>query len=201
MNSKIASFTKKHALSLFLSVGLVSYILVMGTTGKCGTCETITAGLGIPSLALMGSSDTPASAPADADLAPAWQLLDLDGQPVSSADFAGKVVFIDFWATWCPPCRQMIPGLVELHEAYADQGLVIVGVSLDRQGPEVVRAFNEEFGVDYTSLMGDEAIVSAFGGIEGIPTSFLIDREGRIVEKHVGYVSKRNLQAEIEPLL
>jgi cytochrome c biogenesis protein CcmG/thiol:disulfide interchange protein DsbE len=95
----------------------------------------------------------------------------------------------------------MIPGLVDLHEAYADQGLAIIGVSLDRQGVDVVRAFNEEFGVDYTSLMGDEAIVRSFGGIEGIPTSFLIDREGRIVKKHVGYVSERQLRSEIKPLL
>lgn len=195
------SFIKKHFLSLFLALGVVGYILVMGTTGNCRTCETITAGLGIPSLASTTETSTPTKNSSEADPAPAWRLLDLEGQPVSSADFAGKVVFIDFWATWCPPCRQMIPGLVELDKAYADAGLAIVGVSLDRQGPDVVRAFNKEFGVTYTSLMGDEAIISAFGGIEGIPTSFLIDREGRIVKKHVGYVSQRKLKSEIEPLL
>lgn len=192
---------KKHSITLLLATGLVGYVLVMGTTGKCRSCETITAGLGLPSFASTAEAGIPSADSGGADLAPAWRLRDLDGQPVSSADFEGKVVFIDFWATWCPPCRQMIPGLVDIHEAYADEGLAIVGVSLDRKGPEVVRTFNEQFGVNYTSLMGDEAIVSAFGGIEGIPTSFLIDREGRIVKKHVGYVSKSRLKSEIEPLL
>ena len=192
---------KKHSITLLLAIGLVGYVLVMGTTGNCRTCETITATLGIPSFASKSEANATASESGRADLAPAWQLPDLNGKLVSSAEFEGKVLLIDFWATWCPPCRKMIPGLVELQEAYADAGLVIVGVSLDRKGPEVVRAFNEKFRVNYTSLMGDEAIVSAFGGIEGIPTSFLIDREGRIVEKHVGYTSKRKLKSEIEPLL
>lgn len=135
------------------------------------------------------------------DVAPAWTLKDLDGNEVSSADFKGKVVMIDFWATWCPPCRAMIPGMVELQAEYLEEGFIIIGISLDQKGPGVVREFNKEFKVNYTSLMGDEEVVRDFGGIRGIPTSFIIDREGRIVSKHVGYMAKEKLEEEIKPLL
>ena len=73
--------------------------------------------------------------------APAWELNDTDGKPVKSSDFAGKVVILDFWATWCPPCKAEMPGFVELQKKYGDKGLVIVGVSLDEQGPAVVKPF------------------------------------------------------------
>ncbi|TVP76249.1 MAG: TlpA family protein disulfide reductase [Puniceicoccaceae bacterium] len=197
MTTSKVSFFKRHALSIILGLGLLTYILVAGTTGSCKACSAITGTLGIPSLASSAATIDPAMRPD----APNWQLRDLQGNAVSSTEFAGKVVMVDFWATWCPPCRRMIPGMVELQAQYQDQGLAIIGISLDQAGPEVVRAFNEEFGVNYTSLMGDEAVVNAFGGVEGIPTSFLIDREGRIVNKHVGYVSKRQLEAEIKSLL
>jgi thiol-disulfide isomerase/thioredoxin len=134
-------------------------------------------------------------------MAPAWKLKDLDGNEVTNADFKGKVVMIDFWATWCPPCRAMIPGMVELQEEYLDKGFMIVGISLDEKGPGVVREFNKEFKVNYTSLLGDEAVVRTFGGIRVIPTSFIINREGRIVSTHVGYVTKEKLESEIKPLL
>lgn len=118
--------------------------------------------------------------------APSWRLRDLDGNVVTSDQFKGKVVVVDFWATWCPPCRVEIPGYVELQEKYGDDGFVIVGVSLDQQGPSVVKAFANANGINYPLVMGDEAVVSAFGGVEGIPTTFLIDRAGKIRDRKVG---------------
>ena len=132
---------------------------------------------------------------------PAWELKDVDGKPVKSSDFTGKVVILDFWATWCGPCRMEIPGFIELQKQYADKGLVVVGVSLDQDGASVVKAFMEKTGINYPIVLGDEAIVSAFGGVEGIPTTFIIDRNGRIVGKHVGYSAKAEFEAEIKPLL
>ena len=118
--------------------------------------------------------------------APAWKLRGLDGHEVSSDQFKGKVVVLDFWATWCGPCVGEIPGYVELQKKYGKDGLVIVGVSLDRSGPERVKKFAQENGMNYTLVMGDEDVVEAFGSFEAIPTTFLINRSGRIVHQKTG---------------
>lgn len=120
--------------------------------------------------------------------APAWTLSDLDGKPVSSEQFKGKVVVVDFWATWCPPCREEIPGYIALQEKYGKDGLVIVGVSLDRKGPAHVKAFAEKEGMNYVVVMGDGATVAAFGGFNAIPTTFIIDRAGNIRDQKTGAV-------------
>jgi thiol-disulfide isomerase/thioredoxin len=118
--------------------------------------------------------------------APGWELKDVDGKPVNFSQFKGKVVVLDFWATWCVPCRSEIPGYVKLQEKYKDKGLVMVGVSLDQQGPEVVKKFISDFRMNYQVVIGDDAVVEAFGGIDGIPTTFIIDRTGMIRDKKVG---------------
>lgn len=93
---------------------------------------------------------------------------------------------VDFWATWCPPCKAEIPGYVNLQKKYGDDGLVFVGISMDEDGPEVVRKFVKEHGINYTIVMGDEAVVNAFAPIEGYPTTIIIDREGRIRDRKLG---------------
>jgi thiol-disulfide isomerase/thioredoxin len=118
--------------------------------------------------------------------APAWKLKDVDGNVVTSDQFKGKVVVIDFWATWCPPCKAEIPGYVRLQKKYAADGLVFVGVSVDEDGPVVVKKFMKEYGVTYTIVMASEAMVAAFGPIEGYPTTFIIDRDGNIRDKKLG---------------
>lgn len=124
-----------------------------------------------------------------------------DGKSVRLADFAGKVVVLDFWATWCPPCRAEIPDFIALQKQYKSQGLEIVGVSVDQQGAPVVNNFAKEHGINYTSLLADDKVVSAYGGIRGIPTTFVIDREGNIVKKYVGQQSKDTFEKDIKALL
>jgi thiol-disulfide isomerase/thioredoxin len=118
--------------------------------------------------------------------APAWKLQDLEGREVSSDQFKGKVVVVDFWATWCGPCIEEIPGYIALQKKYGPDGLVIVGVSLDRRGPAHVKQFAQDKGMNYTLVMGDEAVVEAFGNFQAIPTTFLISREGRILHQKTG---------------
>jgi thiol-disulfide isomerase/thioredoxin len=118
--------------------------------------------------------------------APKWELKDLDGKVVRSEQFKGKVVIVDFWATWCPPCRAEIPGYIELQKKYGADGLAIVGVSIDQGGPDVVKQFAQKFGVNYQLVMGDDNAIAAFGGFDGIPTTFLIDRNGQVRDRKEG---------------
>ena len=133
--------------------------------------------------------------------APAWRLTDINGNAVSSDQFKGKVVVVDFWATWCGPCITEIPGYVDLFRRYGSDGLVIVGVSLDQAGPPVVKAFAGKYGVNYPLVMGDEDIITAFGGVEAIPTTFLIDRDGRKRDRKVGAEETASYEKKIQALL
>jgi thiol-disulfide isomerase/thioredoxin len=132
--------------------------------------------------------------------APTWELKDLDGKLVKSSDFLGKVVILDFWATWCAPCKAEIPGFIALQKQYGDQGLVVIGVSLDSQGPEVVKRFMADFEMNYRVVLGDVALMQAFGGT-AIPTTVVIDRDGKIVARHVGFTPRETFQQDIKPLL
>jgi peroxiredoxin len=133
--------------------------------------------------------------------APAFTLADLNGKAVSSDAFKGKVVILDFWATWCPPCKEEIPHLVRLQSKYRGQGLEIVGLALDAGGAKDVRPFAEEHDVNYTMLIGSEDITKAYGNITMIPTTFVIDRNGKIVHRFVGYTAPEVFEQTIEPLL
>jgi peroxiredoxin len=135
------------------------------------------------------------------EVAPEWSLTDMNGKTVRSTDFKGKVVILDFWATWCGPCRAEIPNFIALQKQYEKQGLVVVGVSVDEDGPDAVKPFAQKLGMNYPVVLADEKTREAFGGLEAVPTTFVIDREGRIVKEHVGFADKDEFQNEIKPLL
>jgi peroxiredoxin len=133
--------------------------------------------------------------------APAWTLKDLDGKDVSFAQFAGKVVVIDFWATWCGPCILEIPGYIEMQKKYGPQGFAIIGVSLDTIAPAEVQKFAKAKNMNYTIVMGDDAIQQAFGSIDAIPTTFLIDKAGVIRDRKLGVVEAATYEKRITALL
>lgn len=136
----------------------------------------------------------------DPQLAPPLTLKDLDGKTISSSDWRGKVVLLNFWATWCGPCRAEIPDLIRLQKKYADQ-LVVVGLSTDIDPPKKVKQFAEEMNINYPVAMAPPEIEAKFGGVFGLPTSFLLDTAGRIVQKHIGLLNPALYELEIRALL
>ena len=120
---------------------------------------------------------------------------DLDGGTLSMADLRGKVTLVNYWATWCGPCRHEIPQLVELQARYGDQ-LQVIGISTDEGDPANVRAFAQEFQMNYPVVMANREINSQFPGVFALPTSFVVDTEGRIVQTHVGLINPAVLEQE-----
>ncbi|MGC2182748.1 MAG: TlpA disulfide reductase family protein [Terriglobales bacterium] len=133
-------------------------------------------------------------------LAPEFSLSTLAGEKLKLSDYRGKVVLLDFWATWCGPCREEIPHFVELQNQYRDQGFQIIGVSMD-DSPEPVRDFCRQFQINYPVVMGDAKTGELFGGVLGLPIAFLIGRDGRIYSKHIGATDIAVLHREITALL
>ena len=200
-------------------MGIGSYVYIAGKTGSCPACATITKNLGLNSKAGKENAGDCTSCCETSESndgktfgtdghakkftpgpAPAWKAKDLDGIIVSSSDLQGKVVLVDFWATWCGTCVEMIPKLKAVDSAYRDKGLVVVGMSID-DAPKEVQEFVKENDVQYRSLMASKEAIAGFGDPEFIPMAYLIDRKGQIVSAHEGEISLAQLKAEIEPLL
>jgi thiol-disulfide isomerase/thioredoxin len=131
--------------------------------------------------------------------AAAFTLHTIDNRDVSLASLRGKVTIVNFWATWCPPCRAEIPDLIALQQKYRDQ-LQVIGVSEDEGGAEVVRKFVADHQINYPVAMTSPEFERLFPGVSALPTSFLIDREGRIVQKHVGMLRAELTDAETRSL-
>jgi len=132
--------------------------------------------------------------------APAISLTDIDGKKLELSDYKGKVVVLDFWATWCDPCRVEIPGLIEMQDKYARQGFSVLGISLDDTAEPVVM-FYKQFRINYPVAVGNPRVGELYGGILGLPTTFVIGRDGRIYAKHVGAVDVSVIEDEVEQLL
>ena len=139
--------------------------------------------------------------------APDFTLKNLNGEDVSLSDYEGSVLIIDFWATWCPPCRMEIPHFNELYAEYKDKGLEVLGVSLDRGGKSVVTDFMKSTEINYTVLMGNNSVSADYQKFvhpdeqNAIPYTFIIDKEGQIAEIFVGYRPKADFESVIVKLL
>jgi peroxiredoxin len=137
----------------------------------------------------------------DRRAAPNFSLKDVDGRAVQLSDFRGKVVLLNFWATWCGPCKIEIPWFVEFERKHRGEGFAVIGISMDDDGWNSVKPFMADAGINYRVLMGNDSIAQLYGGVDSIPITFVIDRAGRIAATHVGLVSKKDYERDLEQVI
>lgn len=169
-----------------ISFGTIGWILVLGFLAY-QISPQVKAAFGVDTAAVT--------------VAPTFELASLDGEPVSLEAYRGQVVLVNFWATWCPPCRVEMPGFQRVYEDKRDEGFVVLGLSTDRGGHEVVREFVESRDLTFPIALASAKVVQDFGGVQALPTSFLIDREGRIRQEVKGFFAEPTLRMAVNRLL
>ncbi|HUS19598.1 MAG TPA: TlpA disulfide reductase family protein, partial [Terriglobales bacterium] len=133
--------------------------------------------------------------------APEFELATLDGKLVKLSDYKGRPVLVNFWATWCGPCKIEMPWFIDLKKKYESQGFEIIGIAMEDTENEKIAEFVKEMGVNYVILKGKNAVADAYGDVQGLPTSFYIDREGKIVAQHAGLVSRSTIEDDVKVAL
>jgi cytochrome c biogenesis protein CcmG/thiol:disulfide interchange protein DsbE len=141
------------------------------------------------------------STPSPGTTAPAFSLKDMSGNVVDSSDFLGKPTVINFFTTWCPPCIEEMPGLVDVYNKYKDNGFELLGISLDTDTRKDLPAFVMNHRITFPILLGDLATTQAYGGVFSLPTTIFIGKDGRIKNVHVGYLDRNGLDSEVRKLL
>src|SRR5438128_11570871 len=143
----------------------------------------------------------PAGPSLKGQLAPDFALQSLDGKTVHLSDFRGKAVLLNFWATWCQPCKIEMPWFADLQKQYAPEGLQVIGVAMDEASPEDIGKFAKDLGVNYPVLVGKEEVGVAYGGVQFLPETFFLARDGKIVGKVFGLKSKSEFEDTIKKIL
>ena len=133
--------------------------------------------------------------------APDFTLLALDGSKVKLSDYRGKAVLLNFWATWCPPCKVEMPWFVDLQKQYAKDGLVVLGVAMDDSEPADIASFTRNLGVNYTVLLGTDKVSDDYGDVQALPTTFYIARDGTIVDKITGLLDRKDIEDAVKKAL
>ena len=133
--------------------------------------------------------------------APDFALASLDGKTLKLSDFRGKAVLLNFWATWCEPCKVEMPWFVELQQKYGPQGLQVLGIAMDDSGTKEIGDFARKMGVNYPIVIGKEAVGDQYGGIPYLPSTFYIDRDGKVIDRVFGLVSKSEIETDIQKAL
>ncbi len=183
--------------SVLKMMSIMAMSLLLGCDGSSSP-KTASAQSGSGSRSDGGQQQVQAG---DSRQASDFSLTTLAGEAISLESYSGKVLILDFWATWCPPCVKEIPHFVELYNQYSGEGVEFLGVSVDRGGPSVVQKFLDKHDVKYAVAMANMEIVDAYEAYGGIPTTFIIDRQGKIIEKVVGYRDKKFFEDHIKNLL
>lgn len=155
----------------------------------------------IATVALFVVSRVATHHPLHSYLAPDFALQDMNGDNVRLSDFRGKAIVLNFWATWCPPCRREIPWFIALQKQYGPQGLQVIGVSMDATGTAAVEGFVKRTHMNYPVLKGDDHVASLYGGAEMLPTTYYIARDGRVVSSVTGLISESEVEKNIREAL
>ena len=158
-----------------------------------GTALTIALTLPLPAITLKSE--------AARKKAPNFELKDGDGRVVHLSDYAGKVVLLDFWATWCGPCKSAIPWFNELSKKYKADGLEVVGISMDEEGWQVVKPFMEKMEIAYPILMGNKRTAYLYGDVDALPVAFFVDRNQRVAAIHLGAANRKEFEKTLKLLL
>lgn len=178
-------------------MSLRSYYL--GSAYLAGALMLAVVGTGCSSPPIVRAAVKPEK---DRKKAPDFVLKDANGTAAKLSDYKGKVVLLDFWATWCGPCKIEIPWFMEFEQTYKDRGFAVVGVSMDEDGWDVVKPYIQTRKINYRILLGNDEVGQLYGGVDSLPTTFLIDRSGRIAAIHVGLeTGKDGFKNEITNLL
>jgi len=173
---------------VFLALGLLGALGILLSKG----CSGASGPAASASIASRGS---------DNNVKLDFSLPAADGTRVDLKKFDGQVRVVDFWATWCPPCRLAIPHLNELQRKYKDRGVAVLGISVD-ENPKAVAAFDRrEVHIEYASLLTSDAAEEAFGGVVGLPSTFVLDRQGRIYKSYVGFTAPETLEDDVQAVL
>ena len=133
--------------------------------------------------------------------APNFELTALDGHKIKLSDYRGKAVVLNFWATWCPPCKVEMPWLVDLQKQYGNDGLAVLGVAMDDTATSKIAEFAKEMNLNYTVLVGTDQVSEDYGNVQYLPTTFYIDRNGEIVDKVAGLLSRREIEDDVKKAL
>jgi peroxiredoxin len=134
--------------------------------------------------------------------APEFELQDVaSGKTVKLSEYRGKAVLLNFWATWCPPCKVEIPWFVDLQKQYGNDGLVVLGVAMDDAGKDEISKFAKDMGINYAVLLGTEKVGNAYGGVDALPTTFYIGRDGKIVDRVFGLRSHGDVEEKVKAAL
>lgn len=194
---------------LALGIGIAGVAIGLGAARSAhprmpraasGASKAVAAGLKPGTVPLSPAEQNVVRFASNPQLVPPFLVRDLDGNIVSTAAWRGKVVLINFWATWCPPCRMEIPQLIELADRYKDR-LLVIGISMDDSPPEEVKLFAKEAGINYPIVMAGREMISEFGGVPGLPTSYILNSDSRVVQKHVGLYAPVVYDNEVRALL
>lgn len=200
LQRKGRSFTRRWFWAAATAAAICLLLLVLPSpkvlAHKCLECTVAVW----QSLASSGSAQTSIKPEEERKIAPDFELKDSDGKNLRLSTLKGKVVLVNFWATWCEGCQVEIPWFVEFEKRYADRGLVVVGVSMDDDGWKSVRPWIKEKKVNYPIVIGDEGLGKQYG-LEGMPLTVLVDYEGKIADVHAGVVNKADTEKKIRALL
>jgi len=168
---------------MFLTLGIVAIAAIALVFAFMGGTNSPATSVTQANAATQPAADQPAQSFPDA---PNFTLQNLDNQNISLSDYKGKLVFVNFWATWCGPCRMEIPHFIDLIEKYGDDGFVVLGIALDPREFNKVPGFVDQMGINYPILLDKSGVSQLYGGIRSIPTTFVVNRSGKVVQQIVG---------------